>query len=477
MPTRSFSNSALNAAAPGLSRLAMAIGGGGQVRRQAEDDANLMQSRIAQALSQIRQNDAQADNYGAQAERERAVTANLARRPEQQIELAALASRQNLPTVRSFMEATRSGATPTIPGQFLDGPNVDGSAGVPARIPDEAQSAIAQALLRMAPVGLNQKDIDVGAWAKAQDVYRDQDLSQAVINGTMDRNKVAGAQAAAAGKAQYNADATGAVLDLFGGGLDTSNPMAQGTIGLRKEQAGAQRANAAQSYAAADNSRASAAKTRAEAADGVNRGGARAPVGYRWAADGQGLETIPGGPADPGTKGAKLAKPPTEGQAKALLFGARMAVADEIVNELAGHSPNYAKQWVEGVPVVGGLGSVIGNAMSSPQQQQLDQAQRDFINAVLRRESGAAIAESEFANARRQYFPEPGDGPEKLRQKAANRKTAISAFRAEIGDALATNFDQIVGEARATRQPAKKQSAKPAAQAQQDAGRNVTVDY
>lgn len=65
--------------------------------------------------------------------------------------------------------------------------------------------------------------------------------------------------------------------------------------------------------------------------------------------------------------------------------------------------------------------------------QLADQAKRNFINAVLRRESGAAIAKSEFENADRQYFPAPGDTKEVLAQKAQNRAQVIAALEAEAG--------------------------------------------
>src|SRR5690606_20051733 len=55
--------------------------------------------------------------------------------------------------------------------------------------------------------------------------------------------------------------------------------------------------------------------------------------------------------------------------------------------------------------------------IAKPEEFKLyEQAERNFINAVLRRESGAAIADSEFENARMQYFPQPGDGPEVIEQ-------------------------------------------------------------
>ena len=69
-------------------------------------------------------------------------------------------------------------------------------------------------------------------------------------------------------------------------------------------------------------------------------------------------------------------------------------------------------------------------------RQVFEQAQRNFINAVLRRESGAVISESEFANARRQYFPQPGDGPEVLANKARNRQVVIENLETEGKRAL-----------------------------------------
>ena len=121
----------------------------------------------------------------------------------------------------------------------------------------------------------------------------------------------------------------------------------------------------------------------------------------------------------------------TEGQAKANLFGTRMAESDKIIGELAAQgttAPSFAQQLTGG----SGLTGLAATAMANPQQQQLDQAQRDFINAVLRRESGAAIASSEFENARRQYFVQPGDSPQVIAQKARNRQTAIAGMMAEV---------------------------------------------
>ena len=121
----------------------------------------------------------------------------------------------------------------------------------------------------------------------------------------------------------------------------------------------------------------------------------------------------------------------TEGQARANLFGTRMQEADRIINELAAKgvvAPSFAQQVTGGEGITGRLAT----AAASPAQQQVDQAQRDFLNAVLRRESGAVITQPEFENARKQYFVQPGDSPQVVAQKARNRTTAIRALLDEV---------------------------------------------
>ena len=66
-------------------------------------------------------------------------------------------------------------------------------------------------------------------------------------------------------------------------------------------------------------------------------------------------------------------------------------------------------------------------------QQKVEQAQRDFINAALRVESGASISPSEFENARKQYFPQPGDSAAVIEQKRQNRETEIQSLKLQGG--------------------------------------------
>lgn len=131
-------------------------------------------------------------------------------------------------------------------------------------------------------------------------------------------------------------------------------------------------------------------------------------------------------------------KPLTESQGRAQMFGTRAAAADRVLRDLEGKYGTLgltAKQGLEGLPVVGGAASVAANPLMSENQQQVDQAQRDFINAVLRQESGAVISPQEFENARKQYFPQPGDGKKVIEQKRMNRQKAIDGFTLMSGSA------------------------------------------
>ena len=124
-----------------------------------------------------------------------------------------------------------------------------------------------------------------------------------------------------------------------------------------------------------------------------------------------------------------------DSQSKALLFGTRMQEADKILNGLAAAGvdrPSTLKQAADSVPLIGGALGTAANAAQTDKQQQVEQAQRDFVNAVLRRESGAAISPGEFDSAAKQYFPQIGDSAAVKAQKARNRELAIQGLLAEV---------------------------------------------
>jgi len=118
--------------------------------------------------------------------------------------------------------------------------------------------------------------------------------------------------------------------------------------------------------------------------------------------------------------------PLTEGQGNAATFSERMAQADKILADTQSAGLNPTNHFLAGVPGV-------GNYLVSPEYQRYDQASRNFINATLRRESGASISPDEFDNARKQYLPQPGDSEKVLADKAQNRKTAVDGMVRSAG--------------------------------------------
>lgn len=131
-------------------------------------------------------------------------------------------------------------------------------------------------------------------------------------------------------------------------------------------------------------------------------------------------------------------KPPklTELQSKSYMFGNRAIEADRIISDLEGkYSPLAinAKESASNIPIVGGIAGTVGNQFLGKNSQLAEQAQRDFINATLRQESGAVISPSEFDNARKQYFPQPGDSAEVIEQKRQNRQRVIEGFKVGAG--------------------------------------------
>jgi hypothetical protein len=134
------------------------------------------------------------------------------------------------------------------------------------------------------------------------------------------------------------------------------------------------------------------------------------------------LVSGPDGQALPG-----ISKPLNDSQSKALLFGTRMQEANKVLGQLASEGTDTSIMGSQ-APLVGGA----INAASSGNRQMLNQAKLDFMTAVLRRESGAAISSGEYQNADRQYFPQVGDSEKVKAQKARNRELAINGVLSEV---------------------------------------------
>lgn len=139
------------------------------------------------------------------------------------------------------------------------------------------------------------------------------------------------------------------------------------------------------------------------------------------------------GYAKAGESAPANAKPMTEFQGKSALYADKAAEADTTIKTLEGKYSPLAISAKQDAGILGTAAEGLANKMLGVNEQKAEQAQRNFVNAILRQESGAAISKSEFDNAQKQYFPQPGDSPDVIKQKAMNRQVAISGLRRSAG--------------------------------------------
>lgn len=157
----------------------------------------------------------------------------------------------------------------------------------------------------------------------------------------------------------------------------------------------------------------------------------------------------------------------TESQGNATAFGMRMKDSHAVLKNLESKgetNTGLIRGTVGGtvglVPFIGDklagatdnifnvLPSILGGM--SPEQQQIQNSRINFITAVLRKESGASIAPSEFAMAEKLYFPQPGNDASVIKQKQRARELAIKAMEIQAGSGAKSIQSLTPGASNAT---------------------------
>jgi len=114
-----------------------------------------------------------------------------------------------------------------------------------------------------------------------------------------------------------------------------------------------------------------------------------------------------------------------EGQANAVAFVTRMVQSDQAINRQLSAKYNPTT-------IVSGLGRVV----SSDASRDYNRNAEDFIRAQLRKESGAAIPDSEIEGAKKLYVASGfGQDEKDIKQAAIKRDTAIKSMIAQAGPA------------------------------------------
>lgn len=123
----------------------------------------------------------------------------------------------------------------------------------------------------------------------------------------------------------------------------------------------------------------------------------------------------------------------TEGMRNNAMYAQRMVAAEDLMSGTTQQKPGIIEKIAGDTPLLGN--ETAANLARSPDRQKALQAQRDWVRAKLRKESGAAIGVDEMENEIRTYFPQLGDSTEVIAQKKAAREEATRALIQSSGGA------------------------------------------
>lgn len=131
------------------------------------------------------------------------------------------------------------------------------------------------------------------------------------------------------------------------------------------------------------------------------------------------------GPANPNAKF-------TEGQSKDLTYATRARGA---LSALEGGNPDALSSRSD--VILDALPLGFGREMQSPEYQTAQTAGNEFLQAILRKDTGAAITADEQKLYGETYLPQPGDNAARLKYKKEARERALLALEAGMsGDAI-----------------------------------------
>jgi hypothetical protein len=133
----------------------------------------------------------------------------------------------------------------------------------------------------------------------------------------------------------------------------------------------------------------------------------------------------------------------TEGQSKDVGFATRARGALELLEPVSDSLASAGGRILESVAGYDPTG--LSRGMQSTEFQQAYQAGGEFLVALLRKDTGAAVTPQEEAYYGRIYLPQPGDGPEVLQQKKLARELAVAALEAGMhANAIAAQEEALV---------------------------------
>lgn len=177
------------------------------------------------------------------------------------------------------------------------------------------------------------------------------------------------------------------------------------------------------------------------------------PSGMAIESDGEGGFRMTQGPGI-----TNASKPLNEGQSKNVLYTTKAEGALANLNKVASELTSRTDQ------VAGAVPFGLGRGFQDPKYQAAQQAANEFLTAILRKETGAAITQEETQIYGSVYLPQPGDSPEVLQQKAESRTRAVDALRRGMTPAELLALEVGSPEQGQPQQPGQPQAPRPGGQ-------------
>jgi hypothetical protein len=113
----------------------------------------------------------------------------------------------------------------------------------------------------------------------------------------------------------------------------------------------------------------------------------------------------------------------TESESKSTVFATRAEGALPYVDNGSDVLTNMGQVGMDSIPG-------IGNYFTSSEYQVASSAGKEFLQALLRKDTGATIQPFEIQEYGSVYLPQPGDTPERLEYKKEARHRAVAAMKA-----------------------------------------------
>lgn len=147
-------------------------------------------------------------------------------------------------------------------------------------------------------------------------------------------------------------------------------------------------------------------------------------------------------------------KPLTEAQSKDSFFTTRMTAATPTIDKFEDALMSLPEAAAGVIPLN------LGRYAQSEEYQLAKDAGRDFVNAYLRKDSGAALTQAEEENYGQLLLPQPGDKPAIIDAKRQRRQIAVEAIKSGMPPSAVDGMLRAIKSVPGADQPAQTTSEK-----------------